>query len=138
MTVEKMDSLDRDIAIVVNKFILENHDTVVKIWDEFICHYCMYFNDETYELLESLYERIPTMWSEIASYGNLPTIYARKYEDSILPHQWRYILNECKTDEDFKWVAAHMDKLPHWLSKEDIGNHQQFKHLLPEYEFELC
>ena len=133
-----MNLLDNRITIVVNEFIPGNEDVIIEGWTEFVSWYCRYFNEETYTLLEPLHDRLPNMWSNIASHNCLPIKYVRKYGDIILPHQWTYILSECTNDDDFKWVASHLSKLPNWFSNESDDLYQRFKHLLSDYEiFEL-
>lgn len=131
-----MESLESAITVAVNKFVEEHPDVVIHEWKDFVSWYSRYFNEGTYVLLEPLYTSIPTMWSDIASYGSLPIKYARKYEESILPSQWSYIMGNCETDDDFHWVASHLDELPYWLSNVDHEVYKKFSHLFSSYKID--
>lgn len=129
-----MDILRREINPALNKFIRENPSLVKDVWDDLVCQYSYCFNEETLSLLEPLRDEIPTLFDDIASYTCLPVAWARKYEKYVSSPNWRGMLHQCETDEDFEWVASHLESLPEWIRSCDTG--RKFSHLLSKYTIE--
>ena len=129
-----MDVLEKEITPVVNKFIKEKPSIVKDMWDDFVCCYSRFFDDETFSLLESLREDVPNLYNDIASYTCLSIKWARKYEKTISKDNWKGMLHHCETDEDFNWVASHLDYLPYWIKNSKVG--RKFSHLLSNYKIQ--
>lgn len=130
----KMNILEKEITPVVNKFVKGYPSTVTDRWNDFVSQYSCFFDEETLYLLEPLRDSIPSIYDDIASYTQLPVKWARKYEKDISTESWMYMLHQCETDEDFDWVASHLEELPYWIQDSKVG--KKFSHLLSKYKIE--
>lgn len=115
----------------LNEYIRTFPNAVKRDWLDILSANHIYFNNETISLLEFLSPQIPNIWDDLIDYSVLSMTWAREYEHYIT--RWQLLFPKCRTNEDFEFVASHLDKLPYNIK--NSPRYQKFAHLFDKYHF---
>jgi len=126
-----MSTLEFGSSECLNDYIRNFSHAIVRDWLDILSANHIYFNEETLKLLEPLFPQIPNMWDDLVDYSVLSISWAREYEPYI--SRWQLLFPKCRIDEDFEFVASHLDKLPYNIKNNP--RYQKFAHLFDNYHF---
>lgn len=120
------------MATTTLQYIKDNTDHVIENWNTLRSDILTFADKRVVEYLVSLDNRIETLYDDLSNHDLLTVEMARANHHRF--NNWDLLLyrHRCLSDEDFLYVASHLEKLPLYLNE----RLPQFTHLMNRFKRE--